>query len=54
MKRSGFKSKAPERKPAAPPKPLGRRVREAVINTELVATPKGAKAKPGKRAPTVE
>lgn len=31
MKRTGFKSKAPERKPAAPPKPLGRRVREAVI-----------------------
>ncbi len=54
MKRTGFKSKAPERKPIAPPKPLGRRVREAVISTEVVATPKGVKAKPGKRAQTVE
>ena len=54
MRRTGFKSKAPERKPIAPPKPLGRRVREAVISTEVVATPKGVKAKPGKRAPTVE
>lgn len=32
MKRSGFLSKAPERKPAAPLKPLPRPVREAVIS----------------------
>jgi len=49
-----FRRNTYQRPPVAPPKPLARPVRLAQIGDEVRATPKGVKAKPGKRAPTVE
>lgn len=57
MKRSGFKSKLPERRPAKQidytPRP--RQAAQALVMSEpraIVSMPKGIKAKPGKRTPT--
>lgn len=42
------------RRPVAPLTPIARTVREAVISDTAAPIVKGVKAKPGKRAPTVE
>lgn len=48
-----FKRKPYARPPAAPPKPLTKPVREAVISNSATPIEKGVKARPGKRAQTV-